>query len=308
MNDTTRNILPPRLKRGDTIGIIAPAGPIRDREQFAAGVRLIKEMGFEVKFHQDIHRRQGYLAGTDEQRVDEFNTLWADPKVKGLFAARGGFGSLRIADRINMDLIRNHPKIMVGFSDLTVLLCAVGKGADLITFHGPTVSTLTSSDRGSALRLFDTITSPRPPQPIKPERLEIITSGNARGRIMGGNLTNLCHLLGTPFEPDWRQTILFLEDVGEATYRIDRMLSHLAVAGKLAEIAGLLLGDFTDCGDTEAIWQRALELTGGTIPVWGNFPLGHGKENCTLPMGLPAEMDAAGGRLQFNTLCTADPT
>ncbi|MFC1513275.1 LD-carboxypeptidase, partial [Thermodesulfobacteriota bacterium] len=233
--------------------------------------------------------------------------LWADQQVKAIFAARGGYGSLRIANSINMDLVRSHPKILVGFSDITVLLCAVGKGADLVTFHGPTVSTLAGSDQGSATSLFNTIASPRPPEPIRPERLEIIVSGNAKGRIMGGNLSNLCHLVGTVFEPDWRRTILFLEDVGEAPYRIDRMLTHLATAGKLTEIAGLLLGDFTDCGDTEVIWQRALELTGGKIPVWGNFPVGHGKHNLTLPMGLATEMDSGTGRLQFNSLCTADP-
>ena len=307
MNDTTRNILPPRLQRGDTIGIIAPAGPIRDQEQFAAGVRLIREMGFEVKFDRDILRREGYLAGTDQRRADEFNTLWADPEVKGLFAARGGYGSLRIAADIDMEMIRRTPKILVGFSDITVLLCAVGKSTDLVTFHGPTVSTLATSDHGSTTSLFNTIAGPRPPEPIKPGRLEILASGNAHGRLMGGNLTNLCHLLGTPFEPDWRRTILFLEDIGEATYRVDRMLTQLATAGKFAEISGLLLGEFTDCGDTEAIWQRALELTGGTIPVWGNFPVGHGKQNLTMPVGIPAEMDAGSGRLQFNSLSTADP-
>ncbi|MDH3394096.1 MAG: LD-carboxypeptidase, partial [Desulfobulbaceae bacterium] len=279
MNAAKHDILPPRLKRGDTIGIIAPAGPVRDQEQFAAGIRVIKEMGFKVKFDRDIYRQEGYLAGDDEQRATELNTLWADPEVKALIAARGGYGSLRIANRINMDLVRSQPKILIGFSDVTVLLCAVGKEANLITFHGPTVSTLATSDRQSAESLFNTISSPRPPEPIKPERLEIIAPGDAAGPITGGNLTNLCHLTGTPFEPDWHQAILFLEDIGEAPYRIDRMLTHLAAAGKLTEISGLLLGDFTDCGDKEIIWRRALELTGGEIPIWGNFPVGHNVQN-----------------------------
>ena len=307
MNATTLNILPPRLQRGDTIGIIAPAGPIRDQEQFAAGVRVIREMGFEVRFDRDIERREGYLAGEDARRAEEFNTLWAAPEIKALFAARGGYGSLRIAAHLDMEMIRAQPKILVGFSDITVLLCAVGKGADLLTFHGPTVSTLATCDQDSRTSLFDTISSPRPPEPIRPERLEILADGNAKGRLMGGNLTNLCHLVGTPYEPDWRQTILFLEDVGEAPYRVDRMLTHLATAGKFTEIAGLLLGEFTECGDTEAIWRRALELTGGNIPVWGNFPVGHGKRNLTLPVGLAAEMDSGRGRLLYNALCTADP-
>ncbi|MDH3360704.1 MAG: LD-carboxypeptidase [Desulfobulbaceae bacterium] len=307
MTEANHNILPPRLKRGDTIGIIAPAGPIRDREEFNAGVRIIKEMGFQVKFDRDIFRQDGYLAGDDKSRADEFNSLWADPEVKALIAARGGYGSLRIVSNINMDLVRHQPKILIGFSDITVLLCAVSKGADMVTFHGPTVSTLGTCDRESATSLFNTISSPRPPEPIKPQNIEIITSGNTQGRIMGGNLTNLCNLLGTPFEPDWQQTILFIEDVGEAPYRIDRMLTQLATAGKLADISGLILGDFTDCGDTEIIWQRALELTGDKIPVWGNFPVGHGKQNLTLPVGLTAEMDSGSGRLLFNSLCTAAP-
>ena len=307
MNATTHDILPPRLKRGDTIGIIAPAGPIRDQEQFAAGIRLIREMGFEVKFDRDIYRREGYLAGSDALRADEFNTLWADQEVKALFAARGGYGSLRIAADIDMQLIRSHPKILVGFSDITVLLCAIGKQTGLVTFHGPTVSTLATNNHDSATNLFETITGSRPPEPIRPDRLEILSPGDASGRLTGGNLTNLCHLLGTPFEPDWRKTILFLEDIGEASYRIDRMLTHLAAAGKLTEITGLLLGDFTDCGDTEFVWQRALELTGGKIPIWGNFPVGHDKQNRTLPVGVAAKMDSGSGRLQFSALCTTDP-
>lgn len=307
MNDTTHKILPPRLQRGDTIGIVAPAGPIRDQEQFAAGVRLVREMGFEVKFDRDINRSEGYLAGGDERRAQEFNALWADPEVKAIIAARGGYGSLRIASRLDMDMVRAHPKILIGFSDITVLLNVLNKGADLITFHGPTVSTLATGDQESATSLFNTIANPRPPEPIRPERLEVLASGNAKGRIMGGNLTNLCHLIGTPFEPDWQQAILFLEDIGEAEYRVDRMLTHLASAGKFTGLAGLLLGEFTDCGDTEAVWRRALELTDNKVPVWGNFPVGHGKRNLTLPVGLNAEMDSNSGRLLFNSICTANP-
>ncbi len=299
------DILPPRLERGDTIGLPAPAGPIRDQEQFAAGVRLLKEMGFAVKFDRDIFRRDGYLAGDDARRAAEFNAMWADREVKAMLAVRGGYGSLRMVDGVDMELVRRHPKIIAGFSDITVLLCAIRRATGLVTFHGPTVSTLAAGSRESVEALFATLAAPRPPEPLRAPRLEILAGGSARGRLLGGNLTNLVHLLGTPHELDWQGAIVFLEDVGEAPYRVDRLLTHLKAAGRLNGLAGLLLGSFTDCGATESIWQRVLEIVGDAIPVWANLPVGHGPDNHTLPLGVTVEMDGATGTLRFATPCTS---
>jgi len=308
MNATQTDLLPPRLERGDTIGLVAPAGPLHDREKFAAGIRLIREMGFQVKFDRDIFRSDGFLAGDDSRRAEEFNSLWADPEVKGLLAARGGYGSLRMVDGIDMGLIRQNPKIVAGFSDITVLLTAIRKATGLVTFHTPTVSTLADSDKTTVESLFATLTSQRPPAPIRPAGLEILAPGNARGTLLGGNLTNLVHLLGTPHELAWQGAILFLEDIGEASYRIDRMLTQLKAAGRFAGLAGLLLGNFTECGDHELIWQRTLDLVAANgIPVWANLPVGHARDNRTLPLGITTEMDAGAGVLRFHSPCTVPP-
>ena len=306
MNGISDNILPPRLKRGDTIGLAAPAGPVRDREKFATGVRLIREMGFEVKFAGDIFRSDGYLAGGDARRAEEFNTLWADPEVKGVLAARGGYGSLRMVDGIDMALIRRQPKILAGFSDITVLHTAVRKATGLVTFHTPTVSTLVESPHDAVTSLFATLTAHRPPEPIRPAGLEIIAGGNGRGVLLGGNLTNLVHLVGTPHELGWQGALLFVEDVGEAAYRIDRMLTHLKAAGRLDGLAGLLLGSFTGCDDLELVWTRAGQLLADSaIPVWAGMPVGHIPRNLTLPLGIEAEMDGATGTLRFTAPCTS---
>lgn len=304
MKETSDLILPPRLNRGDTIGLLAPSGPIVDEENFAAGVRLLRETGFEVKFAPDLtQHREEYLAGTDRRRANELHDLWADPEVKALLAARGGYGSLRIASSLDMDLMRSQPKILIGFSDVTVLITAILKHAGLVTFHGPTLSTLATSDRETVTTFFNTITG-RPPEQIKAEGLEVLVPGQARGRLLGGNLTTLTYLMGTPYELSWEGTILFFEDVNEAPYRLDRALTHLKEADRLQGIAGVILGRFDDCGDVELFWKRAIEIFQDEhIPIWANFPVGHGQANRILPLGIEAEMDSGSGTLHFLSPC-----
>ncbi len=305
MNGTANLIIPTRLERGDTIGLVAPAGPILKEEEFTAGVRLLQEMGFKVKFNRNITRRDNYLAGADQVRVVEFHDLWRDPEVKVVLAARGGYGSLRMLPHLDMNLIRKHPKIFVGFSDITVLLTAIYKKTGLVTFHGPMVSTLAKIDKLYLEAFFEILTG-RQPENFKPKDLEILRAGNAKGRLVGGNLTNLAHLVATPHELDWQGAVLFLEDVGEDTYRIDRMLTHLHAAGRLQHISGLILGHFTECGDQEKIWSRALELLAdSSIPIWANFPCGHGPQNHILPLGIEAKMDSNAGKLHFCNASTA---
>lgn len=305
-------ILPPSLARGDTIALVAPAGPVKEQDTFIAGIRLLREMGFQVKYNRELLATgAGYLAAADQVRAAEFNRMWADEEVKALLCVRGGYGSLRMIDMLDMELIRQRPKILIGYSDITVLLNVIFKETGLITFHGPMLTSLARSDRKS-VELFLAILTGRPVSDIKTESLEVLRSGKATGCLLGGNLTTLVHLLGTSYESVWDRTILVLEDVDEAPYRIDRMLTQLRKAARLDRLRGLILGTFCaepfaedDECDYESVWNRSLELVGAlNIPIWANFPVGHSARNNILPLGIEVEMDSAAGALHFLGPCT----
>lgn len=299
MNATLKPILAAPLKKGDTIGIIAPAGPVRNENDFSAGLKILTGLGFKTRYRADILQHNGYLAGTDQERLAELHELWRDPEVQAILAVRGGYGCLRLLPDLDFALIREHPKMLIGFSDLTVLLSAIRQQTGLITFHGPMLTTLAKSDRDSQEAFFNLLTGRSIPE-LKVKGLEILKGGQARGNLLPGNLTSLVHLLGTPWEPDWRDAILVLEDIGEAPYRIDRLLTHLWAAGRLEQIAGLILGDFDQCGEREAIWQRALDLLAHhPIPIWANFPCGHGSRNRILPVGVETQLDSSTGSLSI---------
>jgi len=298
-------IAPPRLRPGDTIGLLAPAGPIRDQEAFANGLRILRDLGLKVKYAEDLMRATGYLAGDESRRAQEFHQLWDDREVKALLTVRGGYGCLRLLPHLDLDLCRRQPKILVGFSDISVLLNAIHGATGLITFHGPNLCSLASADRPSLEAFFNILGRPTL-EPIKAAGLEILKPGTARGPLRGGNLASLTHLLATPFETDLAEALLFIEDVNEPAYRIDRMLTQLQQAGRLASLGGLILGTFNDCGDEEIIWNRALELfTGQNIPIWAGFPTGHTARNHILPIGIEAEMDSGSGVLRFLTPATS---
>ncbi len=310
MPELANPIRPPRLRLGDTIGLVAPAGPCRDRAGLEKGIAILREMGFRVKFSPAIHEEADYLAGSDQNRAADFNSLWADEEVEAILALRGGYGSIRMLAGLDLALIRHSPKLLIGFSDIGVLLTALLKQCGLVTFHGPMAATLASSDQESRLAFFEMLTGEKPAA-IAPAELEILSPGQASGVLLGGNLTTLVHLLATPYEISWRQAIVFLEDVNESAYRIDRLLTHLQEAGRLNEVAGIILGGFSPQpvakgGDTRLIWRRVLELTGGKIPVWGNFPAGHGPANRILPLGVRVTMDSERGQLQFLEAATRD--
>jgi muramoyltetrapeptide carboxypeptidase len=299
-------ISPPPIKKGDTIGLVAPAGPLINKDNFTAGVRILEKKGFRVKYNWQLLKAKGYLAGSDHARADEFNRLWSDPEVKALVAARGGYGCLRMLDMINMKQIRKYPKILIGFSDLTVLLAAFQKKTGLVTYHGPVVTTLASIDRKSQTSFFNALTTGTPPH-IKPAKLKVLKDGIAKGVLLGGNLTTLVHMIATPYEIPWNNAILFLEDIGESPYRLDRFLTHLSQAKRMHKINGLILGTFSDDARKEnramqrAVHTRIVELLEGyDIPVWANFPVGHSRRNLTLPIGLEAEMDTSEGLLRFS--------
>ncbi len=292
---------PPALKKGDTIGLFAPAGPIPGGEILSKGCQLLEEFGFKVKYGSDISQQTNYLAGSDERRVQEFQTLWQDPEVKALLAVRGGYGSIRIMADLDIAEISQHPKLIIGFSDLTVLLNGLQSVTSLVTLHGPMLSTMVRDGRVSAHKFLEGLTTIGRDE-ITPANLQILRTGECTGRLMGGNLTNLVHLIGTPFEPDWGDTILFVEDINETAYKIDRMLTHLKLATRLDKVAGIILGGFLAEGnepinDIELIHQRVLELTDEHIPVWAGFPVSHGSENIIMPLGVQARMNSKDGVL-----------
>ncbi len=297
------------LQAGAVIAIIAPAGQIRDHHEFNAGIRLLTEMGFEPRFPRDLWPGTGYLADTDANRAYEFNRMWADNEVSALLAMRGGYGCLRMVAQIDLEQVRSRPKMLIGFSDITVLHNACCHQTSLISLHGPTLCSLADSNKESLERFHQCLTG-NWRAPLQMPGVEVLRgTDEARGRLIGGNLSTLLTLLGTPFEPELAGRILFLEDIGEPPYRIDRMLTQLWLAGKLQNVAGIILGDFSysktmDTNEQirhhEIIWNRVLQLTSHRqIPVWGGFPVGHGPANMTLPHGAEAIMDSRNGSLYF---------
>ena len=298
-------LLPPRLRPGDTIGVILPAGPVRNHARAEKGMSLLHQMGYRLRLPATGPADADYLAAPDEVRLRTLHALWADEEVRTLMAMRGGYGCLRIVDRLDMEFFRRHPKWLVGFSDLTVLHAALNRDAGLVTMHGPMVATLGQTAREDLQRLFSLLAG-EPTGLHDTAAMEILRPGIRRGRLCGGNLTCLLSLLGTPWEPAWQDAIILLEDTGEPMYRLDRMLTQLAQAGRLQQAAGLLLGSFDHpSGDTletirlqEQVWQRVLELTrDADFPVWANVPLGHGQRNAALPLGMEAEMNSLTGTL-----------
>lgn len=301
-----RPVLPPRLKRGGTIGLFCPAGPVRDVQRLRAGIRLIEDFGFAVKVRGPAEPGESYLADSDAGRAAHLHALWRDEEVQAILAIRGGYGCLRMVELLDWELFRRQPKFLAGFSDVTIVLNTLLHRSGLVSIHGPMATTLSRSDERSLASLFALLTGEFEER-IKPKNLEVVRGGTGRGRLVGGNLATLTHLLATPWDSKWEGCILLLEDTNEPLYRLDRMLTQLALAGRLERLAGLVLGDFAPGGDDrlasqrlqEAVWSRVMELAGPGYPVWAQFPAGHRENNGALPIGMEAAMDSAGGTLHL---------
>ena len=290
--------LPRALSAGDTLGIAAPASPF-DRTAFNAGVQALESMGFNLVVPEEIYATDGYLAGTDPLRADLVHRLFADPDIRGIVCARGGYGAMRILPLLDAELINTHPKVLVGFSDITVLLTFLVERCGMAAFHGPTVTTLGNGNAGTRDHFRLALTDPSPIT-IVAGHGHVIHPGQARGTFYCGNLTLFCHLLGTPFAPDFNGAVLLIEDQGEAPYRIDRMLTQMRQAGCFDHLAGLALGTFTNCGSTEEVHRIVAErLRDLEIPILGGFAVGHEGVNHTLPVGIPAQLDTDAGSLTF---------
>jgi muramoyltetrapeptide carboxypeptidase len=294
---------PARLKPGARIGIVAPAGPF-DEETFGRGTRILEKMGFEVFVPPQLLHARGYLAGSDQRRARFVNQLFADKSIDAVMCARGGYGSLRILPLLDYQIIQDNPKVFIGFSDITVLLNVLTDRCGLATFHGPVVTSLADASDETRNALQQAVSSDA--------RLEIrapagttVKAGSATGTVCGGNLTTLCHLVGTPYVTDLDRKILFLEDRAEAPYRIDRMLVHMKLAGCFENLAGIVLGSFEDCGSMGRISQIVSEIFASEpIPVLAGLDAGHGKHNLTIPFGVEATLDADRHLLSYREAAT----
>jgi muramoyltetrapeptide carboxypeptidase len=288
---------PPRLKPADRVAIVAPAGPF-DRDSFEAGFETLARR-YEPVFQPDLSDRLRYLAGADARRLRELRSALQDDRVRAVFCARGGYGSARLLRGLG-DLQGLPPRALVGFSDITSLhLAWLAQGRS--TLHGPVVTQLGRLATESVERLWECLESDDPPAPLTASRL--VTRGVAEGPLVGGNLSTLTRLLGTPFFPDVTGALLLVEDVGERPYRLDRMWTHLDLAGVFQRVRGLVIGEFTNCAESNADYsaeQVVDELARATgLPCAAGFRIGHGEVNLAVPLGIRARLDADQRRLSF---------
>lgn len=297
----------PRLRTGDTIGLIAPSSPTKDK-YIKQGVKKLREMGFQVKIGKTAYSKLGYLAGPDELRADELNSFFKDKNIDGIICLRGGYGSPRILNLLDYDMIRENPKVFVGYSDITALHIALNQLADLVTFHGPMLASDISGDFSEFSRnsLLNAIFNREFKSEIENSSREIksIKPGLAEGPIIGGNLSLIVSSLGTPYEIDTRGKILLIEEIGEATYRIDRMLNQLILSNKFQDAKGIIFGDFNNCLPEEDGDFTVEELIEDMIkplnkPTITGLEIGHCEPAITLPLGLNTRLDAGEGAISI---------
>ena len=307
-------VKPRRLAPGDTIGLIDPASATFLRQDVEIVTEVLAALGFKVKRGVHLMDRYGYLAGRDADRAADVNALFADREVKGILAVRGCWGSARLLPHLDFDLIGRNPKVLAGYSDLTALLNAVNARTGLVTFHTPVgVSTWTPFSVEHARRVLmdgEALTMSNPVE-VKDtlvqvdHRVSTLTPGVARGRLVGGNLTVLSAVVGSPYLPDFDGAILFLEDVREQIYRIDRMFTQLSLAGILRRVKGVVIGKCTDCDPGEGYGSLTLEevfddhIKALGVPAWHGAMIGHIDRQFTLPIGLEVEIDADRGTIRL---------
>jgi muramoyltetrapeptide carboxypeptidase len=291
------------LQPGSTIAIIAPAGPPR-ADRLRKGLDFLRRRGYKLKVFPQIKLKTGYLAGSDQERAEALMDAFSNKAIDGIFAARGGYGCLRLLPYIDFSIVKRNPKVLVGYSDLTVLLLSIYKKCGFVTFHGP----MTAVEFGRRLRdytvrhFFNALENPTPMGIIKRPagyNLSAINGGAATGVIIGGNLSLIARMAGTGFLPSFERKIVFLEDTEEEPYRLDAYLAQLFMATDLAKASGFILGEFTRTepryGHTNS-WSTKQVLNDYFSelkqPVLSGFPCGHGKEKITIPIGVRATLDA----------------
>ncbi len=298
---------PQALKPGDTIAISSPAGAVWDAAQVETFSNILKGFGFKVVLGKTLSEKYGYFAGTDELRAGELNSLFADKSIKGIFCMKGGWGCARLLDKLDFELIKRNPKILIGFSDITTLLVAITAKTGLVTFHGPVGNSgwnaWTSSVFKSVVMNNDGL--PLFSNPSTEEPFVTIHPGKARGELIGGNLTVIASLMGTMYLPDWKGKILFLEEVKEEPYSIDRLLTQLKLCGVLDAISGFVFGRCAKCLAEEPhkafTFQEVLSqhLKPLGIPAFYGAMIGHIENKLTVPLEIQAEIDADRGSIQL---------
>lgn len=301
MNQLSKSKKPPvfcSIKPNDVIGVAAPSARF-DVQAFEKGVASLKAMGFEVHIPKGITNRYRYLAGTDRQRADILNSLFAASEVKGIIAARGGFGAMRILPLLDWASIAKNPKLFMGFSDPTALICSLVSKAGICALHSPNLVSLGQADKKTLDSFARTMAGNFTRIDLPGDR--VLAGGRAAGRLAGGNLATLVHMIGTVYQPDFKGAILFIEDVGEPAYKIDRMLTQMKMAGLLAGIKGVVTGSFEHCDNEAYIPQIIQEVFGGAhIPICMGIDVGHGAVNLSLPMGAQVVLDADRACLQWD--------
>jgi muramoyltetrapeptide carboxypeptidase len=299
------------LSAGDTVALITPATAVTDPDSRETAERTVRYFGLRPKWGKNSAKKRGYAGGTIEERLADLHDAFADREVRAVFPVRGGYASGHLLDRIDYDLIRRNPKVFVGYSDITAMHLAIARKAGMVTFHGPVMlSGFTDYTIQNYKRaLFDkaplgSLTNPPESNELRPRhKLRTIRGGRAQGRLIGGNLSLIVATMGTPYEIDTRGKILFIEDVDEQPYSIDRMLTNLRLAGKLQAAAGIVFGECSDCAPkdykpsftsgTLLLGEVLDDILGGLkIPVLTGLTIGHTSDQLTLPEGCMATLDA----------------
>lgn len=307
-------LLPPPLRKGDTVGMVSPSAASDDTFNYELGKEVMEALGLRVKMGAHVASRRGHLAGTDAERAGDLNAMFADDEVKAIICMRGGSGAARILPMIDYAMVRKHPKILLGFSDITALHCALQAKTGLVTFHGPmgtsswnrfNVAQFQRVFFDRALVEFRNADDAGDELVQRKNRTVTLRGGKARGQLVGGNLTVLTALAGTPYMPDFKDKILFLEDVSEAPYRIDRMLSTLKLMGALDQISGFIWGECSDCNPGNGYGSLTMEqvlndyILPLNIPAYRGAMIGHIREQFIVPVGGEAELDADAGTFRL---------
>ena len=316
-SSATTLIRPKALNPGDTIGLITPATEVPDPDRLALAERTVGYFKLRMKRGKNVGKRFGTYRESVAARLDDLHAMFRDPEVKAIFCIRGGYASAHLLDSIDYDLIRRHPKIFIGYSDITAMHLAINKNSRLVTFHGPIVLSRFTDYTQQHFRkaVFETapigkVTNPVDANELRPAHpLRTIRPGTASGQLIGGNLSLISTTLGTPYEIDTRGRILFLEDVEEQAYSVDRMLTQLRLAGKLEQAAGVIWGECQDCGPRAYQPSAVLPFSLGEVvdnilgelkvPVLSGLTIGHTNDQLTLPLGVMATLDAGSGTLEI---------
>lgn len=284
-------LIPTPLKPGDRVGVIATSSGVSDQREITQAVKSLKQLGLTPVLGTYTGEKNQHLAGTDPQRVADIHTMFADPSIHGIVCLRGGYGALRILDMIDWEMIAANPKVFVGYSDVTNLHTLINQRCGFVTYHGPMASiellNLKTIDPLTLESWQRTLFTPNPTLNLHDYPLQTLISGSFSGRLIGGNLAVLASALGTPYAIDTTSAVLFLEDVAEPRYKIDRFMTQLRLAGKLDKLAGVIIGDFTTLDGENVpvhdIIQNTLAPLG--IPCLAGLPAGHKLPNITLPLG-----------------------